>query len=271
MKKVLIPALLLTLAVASCSKNDDPTPTEGTSKKLLSRVEGPDGDVSKFTYDANGRLLSVADSSDDGTQTDSAIYKNGILTDAYYRGRTGAGNPNYGFVFDASNRLTRINYTYNDPIIRFDSVVYNGTGAMGMVYNILIDENGKHNIIGTDEIAVDGNGNVTSVLSKEVAGDQVLTLKRKEVYTYDNKVSPMTRIASQPFWLVLWGYHYAGKNNVNRVEVYRYPNGTAELTELYTAKYTYDADGDIIATESFEGTSDANLQSEGVTTYKYSK
>lgn len=77
-------------------------------------------------------------------------------------------------------------------------------------------------MIGTYEITVDANGNVASVVTKEILGDQGLTLKKKEVYTYDNKVNPFTRIGSQRFWLVLWGYHYAGKNNITRIETYSF-------------------------------------------------
>jgi len=272
MKKVLIPALLLTLVVASCSKNDSTPEPGGTSTKLVQRIERADGEADKFTYDANGRLLSLADSSDDGTRTDTAVYKNNILTEIYHRGRTGAAAPAYSFEFNAAtNRLVRINYTSNNPVNRFDSLVYSNTGILGMIYSVQIDETGKRTVTGTDEITVDANGNVASVTTKEILGDQGLTLKRKEVYTYDNKINPFTRIGSQPFWLVLWGYHFAGINNITRIETYRYPNGTPVLSEVATAKYTYDAEGDVINAESFEGTSDANLTSGGINVYKYSK
>lgn len=269
MKKVLIPVLALTLAVASCSKNDTAPENGGNSTKLLSRTEDTNGDVEIFSYDASGKFLSIADSNSYRIQADSAVYKNGILTNIYRQSSTGMPGITHNFVFDANNRLAKIVFVSSGQIWKIDSLVYNSAGTLSSFYNLRPEANGTYTIVASNDITVDANGNLATMTVKELGGAGTLVLKRKDVYSYDNHRNPYSRIASPAFWIVREDYYAASTNNITRVEEYHYPNGTPVLDELDTNKYTYDADGDIIAVEHYEGTTDADLKLDYKSVLKY--
>ncbi|BAV04121.1 hypothetical protein SAMN05421788_104144 [Filimonas lacunae] len=268
MKKVLIPALALLVAAVSCKKDDAPVNTE--TGKYLSRIAPPDDYVYLFNY-AGGKFQSLADSSNSGIEKDSAIYKNGILSDIYYVSSDAEVTPNYNFVYDANNRLVRVNYTYPSSVEQFDSLTYTSAGKLAFIYSANIQEDGSRFIYRAQEITIDANGNITTVLNKETAGlsSPELLEKSKHVYTYDTKTSPFARVASPAYWMTINGNEFFGTNNVTKTEQYGYSNGAYTLDKLEKFTYTYDADGDVITSERSYGTSEANLTSEGVTKYYY--
>jgi len=237
-----------------------------------------DGTVETNGYDAHGNLVQTVDP----TGTTNYVYNaNDWLTEVEY-----PGGLYLKFTYDADGRRTSsvdqtgytLNYAY-DALGNL-STITDGTGAMIVSYTYDADNRLVRKDMGNGTYttyAYDADGNITSLINYAPDG----TINSEFLYTYDSRglVSSMTTL--QGVWtytydalgqLTGWNapdgtfatYSYDAMGNrvlvnENGVTTAYTTNNMNQYTTVGGVTYTYDADGNLIRTQS----------GSDVTTYSY--
>ena len=237
-----------------------------------------DGTVETYSYDDHGNLVQTVDP----TGTTNYVYNaNDWLVEVEY-----PGGLYLKFTYDAAGRRTSsvdqtgytLNYTY-DALGNL-STITDGTGAVIVSYSYDADNRLSGKVMGNGTYttyAYDADGNVTSLINYAPNG----TINSEFLYTYDSRGLVTSMVTLQGTWtytydalgqLTGWNapdgtfatYTYDAMGNrvlvdQNGALTAYTTNDMNQYTTVGGVTYTYDADGNLIRTQS----------GSDVTTYSY--
>jgi RHS repeat-associated protein len=262
-------------------QNGDPVGYQYNAEGLVSQQTFADGSSQAFTYDAHGNLLTAQTFDSAGTLTGtttltynaaneltSITYPNGQFLNFTYnaQGQRTQSVDQDGFTinysYDALGRLSQLTDGSGNPIVQY---TYNNLGQLTNKLN----GNGTYSTY-----AYDANGNLTSEVN--YAGGA--TVNSSFTYTY-NALNEQTSVTDAASNTTTYGYDatgqltqvtlpggqtiaYAYNAAGDRTEVIT--NGTPtsyasnadnEITQVGSATYTYDANGNLHTVTDSSGTS----------------
>lgn len=231
--------LIASLTFFSCSKDNDPTEpdenepeTETLITKMTQGLVPGDDTVFVFSYDADKRIKSVINVSDQDT-FETSFNTAGLISAVVIRGKYNRGTDS--FTYNANNQLiqadfesagggyqTRYTFEYTGGVIAKKSYY---TGGMGEGELALLRYT-------TYEVT---NGNITG--SKEYSNTNTFLFEEK--YTYNNEPNVL-----QPICLLNW-MNFLGADDVADIEMffnknlitgraYTYAGETSTATYAYT-------------------------------------
>jgi len=246
MKKLLLSAAALVVLFAACSKEDDDKNTpQTTAKKYLQYITSSE-DSMDVTYDAANSMKKIFTYTryDNSTELEEFIYENGKPTKKTSTPDGEAARLTQTYEYNSAGKLLKvIDYSYEGPIYRYDSLGYDANGRLTVVYSHVRDNednvNNTYHINGKLFLTWDSKGNI--IRQADVSGpvgeeDSVMT-----DFTYDDKVNFASR---QPEFFLQNPTNVSFGLSANNVITSINVANSAPLDSINTTKeYTYDEDG----------------------------
>jgi len=261
MKTLSYCALLIALLAVGCKKNDTPaTPTTPTppvtpvvkTEYLLKTVEPSHEDSILFLYDTGKVFLGVAvEYSYNSVPTmDSYFLENaGGVLQSINQGAdtTGAGTSIlYGFEYGNTGKVNVSNYYLYGSPFSYDSIVYNASGNISVVYSYSGNQTSTHVLSSVTTLTWDTSGDIVQVLQGDSLNAISTNYTYQAVSTYDTYANPYVTVNAAFLLTVVNGYNWEtlSKHNVTSTQVtVRDPGSLTSSTTSNTYTYTYDTYG----------------------------
>ncbi|MFP9118499.1 hypothetical protein ACLI08_11975 [Flavobacterium sp. RNTU_13] len=233
MKKILL--FMAAIAMASCSDDTPPTPTDDVTVVLPSRIvtTKPDGTQLTATYTYSGNRITTTTYSDGTSEsysyidqylTEKRIYQNGGLIEKDV------------FLYDAAGFAGRVKNYYNlaNPSANYSvRSLYTYSGTTVSVTELKGDENSQTTPYRTLTLTMATNGNIV----KYDDGTTVIN------YSYDYFNNPFKNLYA--YGILILSDYKGGANNVTGTQT---TTGGTNVTTF--TSYTYNMDYPVTATTS---------------------